>query len=428
MKYRKIKIWHLVLATEIFIIVVRFDALINRLDLIINWFGLIFPGTEQALKYIDLAFLDMISEIILIIIVVPLLLIFRNKIKIFRLNLNFSNSFVILLLFTFLFTPLLSGWDPSFSKDLSVTKTLPPLSNVEMLIIDKGSTNSEIDAENFLRLKNSSLNPFFYKEIIFADSIRKKDKIIYYQNGIQNTLPVDADLSIENKTEITSKVFLLGTDQYGRDILSRLMYGTRTSVFIGTGAVVTALILGIVFGFAAGFAGGVWNLILSRLTDTFLAFPVIFFIVMILALFGNNFLSVILVLGLSGWMSLFKIVKGEVASLKQTDFIITSRQIGLSAQRILTQEIFPLIFAPVAVNTVFLFGNVVLAEAALSYLGLGAGIDNYSWGAMIDAGQQYISKAWWMSLFPGLLLVFTLISVNNLGRMIQSSYNPRILR
>jgi len=125
-------------------------------------------------------------------------------------------------------------------------------------------------------------------------------------------------------------------------------------------------------------------------------------------------------------MSLFKIVRGEVASLKQKDYIQTAKLLGIKTNRILFKEILPVIIAPVIVNLIFQFSNVILAESALSYLGLGAGDSYSSWGAMIQSGQEYITKAWWMIIFPGVFLVVTLFSANYFGRRLNKFFNPRL--
>ncbi|MEJ2617107.1 MAG: ABC transporter permease subunit, partial [Ignavibacteriaceae bacterium] len=138
------------------------------------------------------------------------------------------------------------------------------------------------------------------------------------------------------------------------------------------------------------------------------------------------FFSVMIVLGFSGWMSLFKIVRGEIIALKKKDFFISAQMIGLSRFNLMTKEILPVILAPVIVNLVLLYGNVILAESALSYLGLGVGNNFPSWGAMIESGQAYIDKAWWMIFFPGLALFLTLFTANKIGKEINIHYNPAV--
>jgi peptide/nickel transport system permease protein len=190
--------------------------------------------------------------------------------------------------------------------------------------------------------------------------------------------------------------------------------------------VLLSFIIGLLLGAASGYFGGMIDLTLNRLTDTFLSFPAIFLIIIILALFGNSMFAVIFVLGFSGWMSLFKIIRGEVISLKQKDFFITAQMVGLSKKQLLMKEVMPIILTPLVVNLIFLFGSVILAEAALSYLGLGTGSNHPSWGSMIDAGQNYLKDAWWMIFFPGMALIITLYSANDLGQKIKTHFNPQL--
>ena len=215
------------------------------------------------------------------------------------------------------------------------------------------------------------LNHHFSNNIILADSVILGNQVIYYQKKEPYEIE-KSSLIIEAGTPlIINKFYLLGTDEFGRDLFARLIYGTRISITVGLGAVILSFIIGIILGFIAGYRGGFIDILLNRFTEMFLAFPVIYLIVLILALFGSSIFSVIIVLGISGWMSLFKIVKSEVLSIKQKDYFATAELVGLNKYQLLKKEIFPVIITPVLVNLVFLFSNVILAEAALSYLGLG---------------------------------------------------------
>jgi peptide/nickel transport system permease protein len=146
-------------------------------------------------------------------------------------------------------------------------------------------------------------------------------------------------------------------------------------------------------------------------------------VILILALFGNNIFSVVIVLGFSGWMSLYKVSKSEMLAIKSKEYFLTSKLIGLKKFKLLTREILPVIMTPVIVNLIFQFSNVILAESALNYLGLGTGSEYPSWGSMIEAGQEYISQSWWLIFIPGIILIITLLSINNVGRKISEYYN-----
>jgi peptide/nickel transport system permease protein len=277
----------------------------------------------------------------------------------------------------------------------------------------------------FIELKKNVVKEPFNENIIIVDSIHFNDKIKYYQANVVNDIPKIILKYNFSHPIITTNFYLLGTDELGRDIFSRIVFGTRVSLFVGLSAVIISFVLGLGFGFLAGYPGGFLDVIMNRITEMFLVFPVLFFIILILAFFGNSLFSVILVLGLSGWMSLFKIVRGEIISLKNKDYFITAKLLGLSKKSLLIKEILPVIFPSVMANLVFLYGSVILSEAALSYLGIGTGSSVPSWGSMIEAGQNYLSQAWWMILSPGLCLFVTLYVANKLGKKMQFYYNPR---
>jgi len=217
----------------------------------------------------------------------------------------------------------------------------------------------------------------------------------------------------------------LGTDEYGRDIASRVIYGTRISFITGILAVAVSLFLGLILGFISGYFGGVTDILLNRIAEMLLSFPVIFLIILFAALFGSTLTSVILLLGFSGWMSLYRLVRGEIITIKKKDYFLSSRQLGVN-KIILIKEFLPLITAPLLVNLVFQFSNVILAEAALSYLGLGSGSSFPSWGSMIQSGQSYIYKAWWMILFPGAILIISVFLINSIGSRLSFYYNPQL--
>lgn len=418
----KLRIWHIFFVFGIMLLIFRIELLYNLIILATQYFLLLINDFQGAIQLLDLQLLDVLISIALYILIPVLLLLFRTKIKWLNVSVSFSSAVLIILLLAFVFAPIITDDNPEFQKDLRMTKLLHPLSKVKALHLKGENKSNGSDVDGFLALKNQTVKQPYDDNIIFIDNLKKKsDKIIYLQKEKTGELNLNQVLLKDNEPVITNRIFLLGTDEFGRDIFTRLIYGVRISILVGIGSVVVSLLIGLSLGFIAGTRGGLLDIVLSRLTDLFLAFPIIYLIILILAMFGNSLLTVIIVLGLSGWMSLFKIVKSEVLSVKSNDYITSAIMMGLPKTKILTREILPVIMIPLVVNIVFQFSNVILAESALSYLGLGTGNSYPSWGAMIESGQQYITKAWWMILFPGIILIFTLFSANNLGKKLNKA-------
>ncbi|MGB5289136.1 MAG: ABC transporter permease [Ignavibacteriaceae bacterium] len=421
-----LKIVHWILFLCLLLVVFRFDLIIDYLILIINYFGLLLTDIKNAAAIINLGFADASLSAIMFLLLIIALIFFRKKMYYLKNRLTFSYAFLITLCFIFLFAPLITNENPEFSKNLSVTKLLPPFSSVTRIELKSLGDRKISDAEIFRRKRDEIIKPSFNENIIFVDSLKLSGSVIVYQRNEILEIKRE-DLRTKDGNHIIEKrFFLFGTDEFGRDLFVRIIYGTRISLIVGFGAVFLSFFIGIILGFIAGYRGGLVDVLLNRFTETFLAFPVIYLVVLILALFGSSLFSVIIVLGISGWMSLFKIVKSEVVSIKQKDFFSTAELVGLNKTNLLLREILPVIIAPVLVNLIFLFSNVVLAEAALSYLGLGTGSSYPSWGSMISSGQEYITKAWWLITFPGLGLILTLYSVNSSGKKMGKILNPRL--
>ncbi|MGQ9643463.1 MAG: ABC transporter permease [Ignavibacterium sp.] len=420
--FKKFKIWHLVLALWIFLVLLRYELLFQTLQLFWLSVVLIFSDYNFISSHFNFQLADSILSLLIMVAVPIALLLPKSRKKFFNFHLNISNGFIVILLFCFLVPTLFTRQHPDFQQNIGEMKLLPPLSvkyRIELVSKDKLTDNSL--RHKFLYVKEKVVLKEFDENKFFVKNYSWNDNRLTFTQGVNRfSLPADSVKSFN------SEIIFLGTDEFGRDIFSRLIFGARISVFIGFMSVIISLILGLTFGFIAATGNTILSATLNRLTDLFLSFPSIFLVILILALFGNNLMSVIIVLGFSGWMSLYKIVSAEVASIKRKDFFITSQKIGLSKTELLLKEVIPVIMIPVTVNLVFQLSNVILAESALSFLGLGVGNQYPSWGSMIEKGQEYINSAWWMIFIPGLVLVLTLLSIHNIAKEFNKFFNPKI--
>ncbi|MBZ0200673.1 MAG: ABC transporter permease [Ignavibacteriaceae bacterium] len=401
------------------LIAARFGFLIKVYHLFGNWLGFVFTDTQSAFRLLDFSTADHFLSALLIVVIPALVFIFRKS-QVIAARINYTNLIIICIFFVFTLAPLITRVNPEFQKNISVTKLLPPFSKVKMLRL-KESTEKQY-SNIFQAEKNTVVARSFDDNLLFVDSIKEfNDKVFFYQSGAENSLEKSRLVLNDKKSIISKRLFILGSDEFGRDIFSRMIYGARVSLSVGFGAVVIAFFIGSLLGFFAGYSGKWIDILLNRIAEMFLTVPSIFFVILILALFGNNIFSVVFVLGFSGWMSLFKLVRSEIFLIKKKDFFISAGLLGLKKSNLFFKEILPVIIVPVVVNLIFQFGNVVLAESALSFLGLGVGNSFPSWGSMIDSGKNYITTAWWLILFPGLALFTIIFAVNSVGKKISSS-------
>jgi peptide/nickel transport system permease protein len=410
----------ILLSVLILILTFKWETVLSAYILFLYFIKLIFTDYSVASGQISFDIFDYFLTAFLVLII-PIVIIIKRKSFIFlNTRISFSSVSLILLLVVYIFAPLIATSHPEFQKNISVTKLLPPFSYVNevRILSNKGESGS------YFFLKQKVIKNSYDENVLFADSIKSDSLFTYYQKGQSHSLALSHLSNTEGRIGISRKYFLLGTDEFGRDIFSRLIYGARISVTIGVFSVLITFLLGSLLGFFAGYAGGFIDSFLNRISDMLLSFPIIFLIILIIALFGNSIISVIIVLGFSGWMSLFKIVRGEIIKLKEKDYFLTAKLLGVSKLNLIFSEMLPVISVSVIVNLIFQFGNVILAESALSYLGLGTGGIYPSWGGMIESGQSYIAHAWWMILFPGFALVFTLFMTNSLGNRINIIFNP----
>ncbi|GAA3524167.1 ABC transporter permease [Amycolatopsis ultiminotia] len=220
----------------------------------------------------------------------------------------------------------------------------------------------------------------------------------------------------------------LGTDQLGRDILSRLIHGARVSLLVGACAALLSGVLGAVIGLVAGFLGGWFDRILMRLADIQLAFPPILLALAIVGFLGSGLWYVVLVLGLTGWVSYARVLRSEVLSLRTRDFVTEARAIGVTDPAIMRRHLLPNVLAPLATIGTLQVASAIVAEASLSYLGLGVPKQTVTWGGMLSDGQLYLGTSWWVAVFPGLALMITALAVNLTGDVLRDVADPKAYR
>jgi peptide/nickel transport system permease protein len=223
-----------------------------------------------------------------------------------------------------------------------------------------------------------------------------------------------------------SRSHWLGTDQLGRDVLSRVLYGSRVSLAVGVVSVGIATMIGILLGAAAGYHGGGVDATIMRLVDLMLVFPRFFLLLAVLAFLQPSIWTIMAVIGLTGWMGVARLVRAEFLTLREREFVIWSESIGASAMRIVFRHILPNAMAPVLVAMTLGIPAAILTESGLSFLGLGVQPPYATWGNILNDGKDSIEIAWWMTLYPGLAILVTVLSYNLLGEGIRDALDPRL--
>lgn len=223
-----------------------------------------------------------------------------------------------------------------------------------------------------------------------------------------------------------SVTHLMGTDLASRDVFSRVLHGARVSLAIGLLAVLLSITVGTIYGAAAGFIGGKTDAVMMRIIDALLSIPRILLLIMVTALWGQlSIVFLVVLIGMTGWFGVSRVVRAEVMAVSAREFVISARSLGAGRLRVLSRHVLPNVLSPVIVAATLGIGNVIILEAGLSFLGLGVQPPQPSWGSIIQDGAQQVSAHWWISVFPGLAIVTTVMAFNALGEGLRDALDPR---
>lgn len=259
-----------------------------------------------------------------------------------------------------------------------------------------------------------------------ADSVEVRgSSVLLRWPGGEDEIPVANVANLHDGRIEDHRFFLLGSDKFGRDVWSRVLMGARISLYIGFLAVIIAFTIGLTVGAAAAISPPWVDMVLMRSVDALLSFPQLFLIIALAAIFRPGTGFVVLLLGCTSWMGICRLARAEIISVSQRDFVLASRGLGQKPLGILLRHQLPNALTPLLVSAALLVGNLILAEAALSFFGLGVQAPTPSWGNMITEGREVLGDAWWVAFFPGLAIALTVIAFNLLGDGLRDGLDPR---
>ena len=232
--------------------------------------------------------------------------------------------------------------------------------------------------------------------------------------------------NFDHAYEFPSRQFPLGTDQLGRDVLSRMIYGARVSMLVGLGAQIIVVLIGVPIGAISGYFGGRVDLFLTRFIDVMYAFPRLLFVILVMSMLGAGLANIFIALGLTGWVGIARQTRAQILSIKEKEFVEGARALGAGGARLLTRHMLPNAVAPVIVAVTFGIPEAIFTEAALSFIGVGINPPTPSWGQMVGENQQYLRSYWHLSVFPSIAIAMTMLSFTFVGDGVRDALDPKL--
>src|SRR5499433_2261384 len=226
--------------------------------------------------------------------------------------------------------------------------------------------------------------------------------------------------------EAPSRLYPLGTDQLGRDLLSRMIYGARVSMLVGLGAQIIVVLIGVPIGALSGFIGGRTDLILTRFVDVMYAFPRLLFVILVMSMLGAGLINIFIALGLTGWVGIARQTRAQVLTLKEKEFVEGARALGARGWRVLSRHVMPSALTPIVVSITFGIPEAVFTEAALSFIGVGINPPTPSWGQMVGENQQFLRSYWYLCVFPSIAIAITMLSFTFFGDGVRDALDPKM--
>jgi ABC-type dipeptide/oligopeptide/nickel transport system permease subunit len=226
--------------------------------------------------------------------------------------------------------------------------------------------------------------------------------------------------------QFPSREFPLGTDQLGRDVLSRMIYGARVSMLVGLGSQVIVVLLGVPLGAIAGYVGGRTDILMTRFIDVMYAFPRLLFVILVMSMLGAGLMNIFIALGLTGWVGIARQTRAQVLALKEKEFVEGARALGARGWRVLVRHILPSALTPIVVSVTFGIPEAIFTEAALSFIGVGINPPTPSWGQMVGENQQFLRSYWYLCVFPSIAIAVTMLSFTFFGDGVRDALDPKM--